>query len=50
VAQGGMEAKLRAAMAAAAGGAARVRVVAGSEPDVLARLLGGEELGTLLAA
>ncbi len=48
VAHGGMEAKLRAAMSAVQTGAERVRIVSGAEPDVLPRLLDGEELGTTL--
>ena len=48
VAQGGMEAKLRAATAALDRGVARVRIAAGKEPDVIARLLGEGALGTTL--
>ncbi len=48
VAEGGMEAKLRAAMAGLAQGVGRVRIAAGKEPDILARLLGEETLGTTL--
>ena len=48
VAQGGMEAKLRAAKAAVAQGIGQVRIVAGAEPRVLDRVLRGEELGTTL--
>ena len=48
VAEGGMEAKLRAAMAGLAQGVGRVRIAAGKEPGILARLLGGETLGTTL--
>jgi acetylglutamate kinase len=48
VAQGGMEAKLRAASAGIAQGIPQVRIVSGAEPRVLHRLLGGEELGTTL--
>ena len=48
VAQGGMEAKLRAAMAGLEQGVARVRIAAGKEPNVIARLLRDEALGTTL--
>lgn len=48
VAQGGMEAKLRSAMAAVAGGIKSVSIVAGTEPDILARVLAGEDTGTTL--
>ncbi len=48
VAQGGMEAKLRAAMAAAAGGIERVSIVSGAEPAILARVLADEDAGTTL--
>ena len=48
-AQGGMEAKLRAAIQALADGAAQVRIAAGSEPDILTRLIDNDEdLGTRL--
>jgi acetylglutamate kinase len=50
VAHGGMEAKLRAAVAGIAKGIPEVRIVAGAEPDVLARLLAGQQLGTTLVA
>jgi acetylglutamate kinase len=50
VAHGGMEAKLRAAMSAVQTGAERVRIVSGAEPDVLDRLLAGDEMGTTLVA
>ena len=46
VATGGMQAKLNAAMAALAGGVAQVRIAPGAAHDVLARILGGEEIGT----
>jgi acetylglutamate kinase len=46
VATGGMQAKLNAAMDALAGGVARVRIAPGAAPDVLARVLAGEEIGT----
>ena len=51
VAEGGMEAKLRAAVAAVRGGAGEVRIAAGSEPDVVAKLAAGEDgIGTRLTA
>ena len=43
-----MEAKLRAAMAAAGGGIERVAIVSGAEPEILARVLAGEDAGTTL--
>jgi acetylglutamate kinase len=46
VATGGMQAKLNAALDALAGRVARVRIAPGAAPDVLARVLGGEEIGT----
>ena len=46
VATGGMQAKLNAALDALARGVARVRMARGAAPDVLARVLGGEEIGT----
>jgi acetylglutamate kinase len=46
VATGGMQAKLKAALEALAGGVARVRIAPGAAPDVLARVLTGEEIGT----
>ena len=46
VATGGMQAKLNAALDALAGGVGRVRIAPGAAPDVLARVLGGEEIGT----
>ena len=48
VAEGGMEAKLRAATAGLAEGLGRVRIAAGKEPGILTRLLDGETLGTTL--
>ena len=48
VAEGGMEAKLRAAIAGLEQGVGRVRIAAGKERDILARLLAGETLGTTL--
>jgi acetylglutamate kinase len=46
VATGGMQAKLNAALDALAGGVGRVRIAPGAAPDVLARVLEGEEVGT----
>jgi acetylglutamate kinase len=46
IATGGMQAKLNAALDALAGGVARVRIAPGVLPDVLARVLAGEEIGT----
>jgi acetylglutamate kinase len=46
VATGGMQAKLNAALDALARGVARVRIAPGAAPNVLARVLGGEEIGT----
>lgn len=48
VAKGGMEAKLRAAVAGISQGISQVRIVAGAEPRVLERLLEGQDLGTTL--
>jgi acetylglutamate kinase len=48
VAQGGMEAKLRAAVAALGQGISQVRIAAGAQPRVLDRLLAGEDLGTTM--
>jgi acetylglutamate kinase len=48
IARGGMEAKLRAAMAGVANGIGAVRIVAGSEPRILERVLGNEDIGTTL--
>jgi acetylglutamate kinase len=48
VARGGMEAKLRAAMAGVAKGIGAVRIVAGSEPRILERVLSREDIGTTL--
>ncbi len=50
VAQGGMEAKLRAAISSIEQGTKHVRVAAGAEPDVIGRLLAGEALGTDMVA
>jgi acetylglutamate kinase len=41
-----MQAKLSAAVAALAGGVEQVRIAPGSVPNVLARILAGEEIGT----
>jgi acetylglutamate kinase len=46
IATGGMQAKLNAALDALEGGVARVRIAPGAAPGVLARVLGGEEIGT----
>ncbi len=46
IATGGMQAKLNAALAALAGGVEQVRIAPGAAPDVLARILGGEPVGT----
>jgi len=46
IATGGMQAKLSAAVAALAGGVEQVRIAPGSVPNVLARILAGEEIGT----
>jgi acetylglutamate kinase len=48
VAKGGMEAKLRAATAALSQGIQEVRIVAGTQPKVLERVLAGEDVGTAL--
>jgi acetylglutamate kinase len=50
VAQGGMEAKLRAAMDGVTRGIGEVRIVAGSQPDILDRLMRNEDVGTTLVA
>ncbi len=46
VATGGMQAKLNAATDAVTGGVAEVRIVKGSEPDIVSRIFAGEEIGT----
>jgi acetylglutamate kinase len=46
IATGGMQAKLSAAVAALAGGVEQVRIAPGAVPNVLARILAGEEIGT----
>jgi acetylglutamate kinase len=43
-----MQAKLEAAHRALDGGVAEVVIAPGAEPEVLARLLGGESIGTRL--
>jgi acetylglutamate kinase len=48
IARGGMEAKLRAAMAGVANGIGAVRIVAGSQPRILERVLSSEDIGTTL--
>jgi len=50
IATGGMQAKLTAALAALAGGVEQVRIAPGAAPDVLARILGGEQIGTEMIA
>ena len=47
-AEGGMEAKLRAAVTGLEQGVGQVRIAAGKAPNVVARLLAGEALGTTL--
>lgn len=46
VATGGMQAKLNAATDAVAQGVREVRIVKGSEPDIVTRVFGNEEIGT----
>jgi len=46
VATGGMQAKLNAALSALAAGVGQVRIAPGASPDVLSRILAGENLGT----
>ena len=48
VATGGMQAKLNAAASALRQGARQVRIALGSAPNVISRLLAGEEMGTRL--
>jgi acetylglutamate kinase len=50
VATGGMRAKLEAACDALRRGVGEVRIAAGAEPGILARVLGGEAVGTALVA
>ena len=47
-AHGGMQAKLEAACAGLEGGVKEIMIAPGTEPDICARLLGGEALGTKL--
>lgn len=49
VAHGGMQAKLESALTALAGGLREVTIALGKEPDVCARWLDGEALGTRIA-
>jgi len=46
IATGGMQAKLNAALAALEGGVEQVRIAPGAAPEVVARILAGEEIGT----
>ncbi len=46
VASGGMQAKLNAAMDAVSGGVKEVRIVKGSDADIVTRIFAGEEAGT----
>ncbi len=46
VATGGMQAKLNAAAEAVANGVREVRIVKGSDPDIVARVFAGEVVGT----
>jgi acetylglutamate kinase len=48
IAAGGMQAKLNSAIAALTQGVERVRIANGNTPDVVARLMAGEALGTVL--
>ncbi|MEO7651821.1 MAG: acetylglutamate kinase, partial [Bryobacteraceae bacterium] len=48
VATGGMQAKLNAAANALRQGAKQVRIAPGSAPNVISRLLAGQEMGTRL--
>ncbi len=50
IATGGMQAKLNAALSALESGVGQVRIAPGTAPDVLARLLAGEEVGTRIVA
>jgi acetylglutamate kinase len=47
VATGGMQAKLESAIAALAGGVSEVVIAQGAAPDIVARLIAGEQVGTL---
>jgi len=48
IATGGMQAKLEAACRALAEGVGEVRILPGAEPDIVARTLAGEAIGTRL--
>ena len=48
IATGGMQAKLEAACKALADGVGEVRILPGAEPDIIARTLAGEAIGTRL--
>ena len=50
IATGGMQAKLNAALSALEGGVGQVRIAPGAAPEVLQRLLAGEEIGTRMIA
>jgi acetylglutamate kinase len=50
VATGGMQAKLNAAMDAVAAGVQEVRIVKGSEPEIVARVFAGKVCGTRIVA
>ncbi len=50
VATGGMQAKLDAATNAVTHGVAEVRIVRGSDPDIVARVFAGENVGTRIIA
>jgi acetylglutamate kinase len=50
VATGGMQAKLNAATDAVTSGVGEVRIVKGSEKDIVGRVFGGEEVGTRVIA
>jgi acetylglutamate kinase len=50
VATGGMQAKLDAATAAVSHGVAEVRIVRGSDPDIVTRVFAGENAGTGIVA
>ena len=50
VATGGMQAKLNAAMGAVAAGVQEVRIVKGSDPDIVTRVFAGEACGTRIVA
>lgn len=46
VATGGMQAKLNAATDAVSGGVGEVRIVRGSDPEIVTRVFAGEQIGT----